>query len=106
MILLAAAALAAAALGLALYLMNAAHGVRREADRTLQRVLAEQAVERREWADDRTMLLDRLASAAGQPYLETNGKPRELVISDPWGPVDPNVDGFLSEPPADQEAAS
>jgi len=85
---------AAAGLGLGLYLMIAAHGVRRESDRTLQRALADAARERAELAGEREMLLDRMMQLSGHRYLDPaeNGH-RELTIPDPWGAgVDPNVE--------------
>lgn len=73
-------------LGVGVYLMLAAHDVRRESDRTIQRLLAEHGRERRD-------LMNRLMFLADKTYEAPPSQETELKIPDLWGDgVDVNVD--------------
>lgn len=98
MIYVAPLVVAAAVLGVGLYLMIAAHSVRRESDRTIQRLLAAHGSERASLLAYARDLNNRIMELAGVPHLEDVPR-RELVVEDPWGEhTDPNVEGYVPTP--------
>lgn len=115
-ILIMIAALAVLLVGL--YMAAAAHRIRREADRQVQRtiadanaqrthLIADAATERAKLLDQQRDLQERLMHLVDRPFEGPRRAPRELVIPDPWGDdVDPNPETGFEEPDPLRIAAS